>query len=77
MDVWNHEFVVDNNIEQNTFSGELNAIGNGYTVLDSSTDIGQYEKDGMYSLEETKTLNEESFFDEPLIQDAKQFNGST
>ena len=77
MDVWNHEFVVDNNIEQNVFGGELNAIGNGYTVLDSSIDIGQYEKDGMYSLEETKTLNEESFFDAPLIQDAKQVNGST
>ena len=77
MDVWNYEFVVDKNIKQNIFGCELNSIGNGYTVLDSSTDIGQYEKDGMYSLEETKALNEESFFDVPFIQDAKQFNGST
>lgn len=61
---WNMEYEVSNSYNhQRVMGGVMTKSGDGYTILPSNRDYGQYEDDdNILSLEETKSLNDTPIF---------------
>lgn len=57
VDVWNFEYLNASYADIFSERGVVNRYGYGYLDLRPAADYGQYEKDGVYSLAETKKLN--------------------
>lgn len=57
VDVWNFEYLNSPYADEFSQRGVVSRYGYGYLDLRPDTDSGQYERDGVYSLAETKQLN--------------------
>lgn len=66
---WNMEYEVSNSYNHDrVMGGILTKSGDGYNILPSDRDYGQYEDEGILSLADTKSLNSEPIFGDDAIR---------